>query len=124
MTQCKVAEIKTIEIKVIREDNMYNRMLDVWNFYSSRIFCPPQFVFDLPHGRALNFFFVLNIVVGKTSYDRGIEYLFTSILGYAKYSLENVEKENLNMLKQKNKIKIYCGTRKFGILFFNASYKF
>jgi len=33
--------------------------------------CPPQFVFDLPHARALNFFFVLNIIIGKYSYDIG-----------------------------------------------------
>ena len=44
-----------------------------------------------------------------------VDYLFTFLLGYAKYSLENVEKENFNMLKQKNKIDIYWRTRKFGI---------
>ena len=34
-----------------------------------------------------------------------VDYLFTSILGYAKYSLENVEKESLNKLKQKIRLK-------------------
>ena len=53
-----------------------------------------------------------------------IDYLFTSILGYTKYSLENVEEENLDMLKQKNKIEIYWRTRKFGTLFFNVSRNF
>jgi hypothetical protein len=37
--------------------------------------CPPQFVFDLPHARALNFFFVLNLIIGKSTYDIGIKVL-------------------------------------------------
>ena len=45
--------------------------MEFLNFEEIFLSCPPQFVFDLPHARALNFFFVLNIVIGKTSYDIG-----------------------------------------------------
>lgn len=32
---------------------------------------PPQCVFDLPHARAINIIFVINLTVGKYSYDIG-----------------------------------------------------
>jgi len=32
---------------------------------------PPQCVFDLPHARAINVIFVINLTVGKYSYDMG-----------------------------------------------------
>ena len=33
-------------------------MLEVWEFLQLKeiLSCPPQFIFDLPHARALNFF--------------------------------------------------------------------
>jgi hypothetical protein len=76
--------------------------------------CPPQFVFDLPHARAMNFFFVINVIINKYTYD----------IGYGKYSLENIEKENLNLLKHDYKVDITWRTRKFGTMGFTASYKF
>ncbi len=51
-------------------------------------------------------------------------YYIVICLGFAKYSIENLEKENLNLLLHHYKIDITWRTRKFGTLSFNASYKF
>jgi hypothetical protein len=97
--------------------------MQILKFNEIYLNCPPQFVFDLPHARSLNFFFVLNLIIGKTTYDIG-KYNIIHRVGYAKYSLENVERDNLNLLSQKYKTDIYWRTRKFGTLAFEANYKF
>ena len=76
--------------------------------------CPPQFVFDLPHAKALNFFFVFSMIMNKKTYE----------IGYAKYSLENIENENLNLLNHSYDVNISFRTRHFGKLEFDAVYKF
>lgn len=75
---------------------------------------PPQFIFDLPHSRALNIFFILTLQMGKYSYE----------IGFAKYSLENVEKENLPLLIHDQKLEMTWRLRKFGMLSLTSSYKF
>lgn len=87
--------------------------------------CLPQLVFDLPHARAMNFFIVLNLNINKYSYDIGnynIDYILKK--GFAKYSLEDLEKENSNILLHNHILDVTWRTRKFGTLSFTASYKF
>jgi len=43
---------------------------------------PPQCVFDLPHARAINIIFVINLTVGKISYDIGNRYIFIFLIKF------------------------------------------
>jgi len=46
------------------------------------------------------------------------------LLGFAKYCLESIEKENSNLLLHDGKLDVTWRTRKFGTLTFTATYKF
>lgn len=58
------SESKTIEIKNLLQ---FEEIL----FEEIDLNLPPQCVFDLPHARAINIIFVINLIVGKNSYDMG-----------------------------------------------------
>jgi hypothetical protein len=45
-------------------------------------------------------------------------------LGYSKYSLENIDMDNMNLLSHSQNIDIVWRTRRFGSLEFTAKYKF
>lgn len=75
--------------------------------------CPPQFVFDLPHAKAINFFWILYMQVNKHTYE----------IGNAKYSLEIVENQNENLLSHSHEMPISLRTRNFGTISFDAIYK-
>jgi hypothetical protein len=82
---------------------------------------PLQYVFDLPHARSQNIFFILKLQIQKSTYEIGIFHL---ILGYGKYSLEEIEKQNLSLLTHDYHFEISWRTRKFGSLNFTSNFKF
>jgi hypothetical protein len=45
--------------------------LELLQFEGIEVDCPPQFIFDLPHARALNIIFCLSINMNKGNYDIG-----------------------------------------------------
>jgi len=53
-----------------------------------------------------------------------MEKLFFLNIGYSKYSLERLEKENKNIIKHFMNTDVYLRTRKIGELSFNCDYKF
>jgi hypothetical protein len=45
-------------------------------------------------------------------------------IGYAKYSLESIDMDNMNLLNHYHKSDIVWRTRRFGSIEFTANYKF
>lgn len=83
---------------------------------------PSQLFFNFPHSRAINIFFVLTAIVNKTNYEIGND--IDIYIGFAKYSLEDIENNGLNLISHNIKIDITLRTRKFGTFLVNAKYKF
>ena len=57
------------------------------------------------------------------TYEIG-KFYFKIFLGFAKYSLEDIEKEGLTVMMHEYKSDITWRLRKFGNLSFSAAYKF
>lgn len=74
----------------------------------------PQFLFDFPHGKAINFFFVIILQLEKPN---PIE------IGYSKYCLEDIEITGKNIFHSSCKLDVSYLTRRLGILSFNYIYK-
>lgn len=66
------AESKVIEVRVkFPYDLKDDKELDSITFDEFSLLMPPQFVFDMPHARANNIFFVITLMISKTSYEIG-----------------------------------------------------
>lgn len=86
---------------------------EILEFEDLYVQCPPQFIFDFPHAKAMSFYFVLTMVNNNTTHD----------IGFSKFSLENIETNDLNLLSFSHEVQINFRTRNLGTIIFNSTYK-
>lgn len=76
--------------------------------------CPPQFLFDMPHSKSMSFIFVFSIImISGKHYE----------IGFSKFSLDNIEELEGNLMSYSHEMQINFKTRNMGKINFDATYK-
>lgn len=70
-------------------------------------------MFDLPHAKSMSFVWVLSMTMNGTYYE----------IGFSKYSLENIEALDGNLMSHSHEMLINFRTRNMGKISFDATYK-
>lgn len=102
----KKNESKSISLKTYDEFNLLE-------FDDVYVQCPPQFLFDLALAKSMNFIFVLQMTMNGSVYE----------IGFSKFSLENIESLDSNLLSFSHEMQINFRTRNMGRISFDATYK-
>lgn len=105
-TNQKKSESKSITIKDYNE-------LNIIEFDDIYVSIPPQCLFDLPLAKAMNFIFVLQLIMNGNVYE----------IGFSKFSLETIEAMNSNLMYFSHEMVVNFRTRRMGRISFDATYK-